>query len=52
MGSGGNEFGDGVSESGVRADVENGKGVFAVIHTTIGENDGNEVDAGIFQKRR
>ncbi len=28
-------------------DVEDGVGVFAVVHSTGGEDDGDEVDAGV-----
>lgn len=52
MSSCSDEFGDGVGESGIRAYVENGERVFAIVHATVGENDGNKVDAGIFKKRR
>ena len=34
MGFGGNELGNGVSEGGVRADVEDRDGVLSVVHTT------------------
>ena len=34
-------------EGGVRADVEDGEGVFAVVEAASGEDDGDEVDAGV-----
>lgn len=50
MGFGCDKFGDSVREGGVGADVEDGVGVFAVVHAAGGEDDGNEVDAGVFQE--
>ncbi len=50
VGFGCDKFGDGVREGGVGADVEDGVGVFAVVHAAGGEDDGNEVDAGVFQE--
>jgi hypothetical protein len=32
-------------------DVEDGVGVFAVVHAAGGEDDGDEVDAGVFEER-
>lgn len=45
MGAGGDEFGDGVGESRVRVDVEDGDGVAALFHATFGEDDGDKVHA-------
>ena len=46
VGAGGDEFGDGVGEGAVGADVEDWVGVFAVLDAALGEDDGDEVDAG------
>ena len=46
----GDEFGDGVGEGRVGVYVEDWVGVFAVVHAAIGENDGDEVDAGVFEE--
>ena len=35
-----------MGECAVGVDVEDGKGIFAVIHAAFGEDDGYEVDAG------
>lgn len=52
MGFRGDEFGDGVGKGGVRVDVKNREGVFAIVHAASGEDDGDEVDAGILKQRR
>ncbi len=44
------EFGDGVGERGVGIDVEDWVGIFAVIHAAVGQDDGDEVDAGVFKE--
>jgi hypothetical protein len=46
MGASGYEFGDRVGEAGEGIDVENGIGIFPVVHSSFGENDGYELDAG------
>jgi len=38
-------------EGRVWIDVEDGVGVFAVVHAAGGEDDGDEVDAGVFEER-
>ena len=45
MGAGCYEFCDGVREGVVRADVEDGERVLAVLDATLVEDDGYEVDA-------
>jgi hypothetical protein len=40
-----------VGESGEWSDVEDGVRVFAVLHTAFGEDDGDEVDAGVGEER-
>ena len=52
MGFRGHEFGDGVRKSRERADVKDGEGIFSVIHATCREDDGNKMQAGIFEQRR
>lgn len=49
MGLGSNQFGDRVREGGVGIDVKDGVGVLAVVHAACGENDGDEVYAGVFE---
>ena len=44
------EFRDCVCESGVGVYVEDGVGVFAVVHAAGGEDDGDEVDTGVFEE--
>lgn len=34
-------------QGGVGTDIENGKGIFAVVETAIGKNHADEVDASI-----
>ncbi len=50
MGFGCDEFGYCVCEGGVGADVEDGVGIFAVVHAAGREDDGDEVDAGVFEE--
>lgn len=45
------KFGDGVGEGRIWAHVEDGERVFAVVHAAGGENDGDEVEAGVFKER-
>ena len=45
------ELSDGVSKGGVRADVINRKGVLSIVHAPSGEDDGDEVNAGILKQR-
>lgn len=47
---GGHQLGDRVRESGPGAHVKNGERVFAVEHAAAGEDDGDEVDAGVVQE--
>ena len=44
--AGGDELGDSVGEGGEGVDVEDGEGVLAVGDAAVGEDDGDEVDAG------
>ena len=46
-----NELCDCVSEGGLRVYVEDGIRVFAINHAASGKDDGDEVDAGIFEER-
>lgn len=39
-----------MGEGGVRVDVEHGKRVFAIVGAALHQDDGDEVDAGRFQK--
>ena len=50
MGLGSDELSDRVRESGVWADVKHGVRVFAVVHAAGGEDDRDEVDAGVFEE--
>lgn len=52
MGRRSNELCDSVGEGGLGVYVENGVRVLAVIHAAGGENDGDEVYAGVFEKGR
>ena len=45
----GNKFGNCVGEGGVRANVEDGIGVFAIVHAAGGEDNGDKVDTGILE---
>lgn len=40
----GDELGDSVGESAVRSDVEHRIRVFSLVHATVREDDGDEVD--------
>lgn len=51
MRSCGYQLRDGVGQGGVWVDVKDWEGVLAVIHAAGGKNDGDEVYAGIFEKR-
>lgn len=50
MGCCSHEFCDRVSKSGLRVDVEDGIGVFAVNHAAGGEDDGDEMYASVFEQ--
>ena len=50
VGSRGDELGNGVGQGRVRVDVEDWVGILAVVHAARGEDDGDEVDAGIFEE--
>ena len=39
-----------MGEGGIGVDVEDWVGVFTVVHTAGGEDDGDEMDAGVFEK--
>ena len=52
MGARGDEFCHGVGEGRVGGYVENGERVFAVGEAAGGEDDADEVDAGVLQERR
>lgn len=52
VGFGRDEFGDRVRKSRERTDVEDGERVFSVIHATHREDDGDEMEAGVFKQRR
>ncbi len=45
-----NELGDRMSEGGLRVYVEDGVRVFAVNHAAGGQDNGDEVYAGVFKK--
>ena len=47
----GDELGNGVGECAAWCDVEDGKGVFTLVHAASGENNGDKVDAGIAEER-
>ena len=51
VGSGRDELGDGVRQRAVGRDVEDGERILAVVETARGEDDGDEVDAGIVEER-
>jgi hypothetical protein len=46
VGAGRDELCDRVGECAVGVYVEDGKGVLAVVYAALGEDDGDEVDAG------
>lgn len=52
MGASGDEFGDSVSEGRLGSDVEDGIRILAVVHATLRENDGDEVDARRVEQRQ
>jgi hypothetical protein len=41
-----------VGESGKRRDVEDRERVFPFVHASCGEDDGDEVDAGVSEERQ
>ena len=51
VGFGSNKFGDCVGKSGLGVYVEDRVRVFAVNHAAGRKNDGDEVYAGVFEKR-
>ena len=50
VGIGGNELGNGVGESRVGVDIEDGDGVFPVVHAAGRENDRDKMDAGVVKE--
>lgn len=52
VGFGRDEFGDRVRKSRERTDVKDGERIFSVIHATHREDDGDEMEAGVFKQRR
>ena len=47
VGASGAELRDSVRQGAEGRDMEDGIGVFAVLHAAFGEDDGDEVDAGL-----
>ena len=51
MGLGSHKLSNRMREGGVRANVKHGVRVFAIVHAAGRENDGDKVDAGVFEER-
>ena len=49
--AGRDELRDRVSECGLRMDVKDRKGVFALVHTTRGENYADKMGTGVLEER-
>lgn len=49
--AGSDEFRDGVREGVERSDMEDGEGIFAVIHATLGKDNGDEMNAARVEQR-